>query len=238
MEMGESVLDAVGAGLVHRLACYNVRVDLVVRELVKRDVGYVDEGFGTPVAHDAGPGGDLVCFAREGVEHTARIGFVCRFTEQLSGEGDDGVGCHDWFAFLAHDADPGGDLVCFAREGVEHTARIGFVCRFAEQLSGEGDEGVGCHDRFAVLGRVVCHCRGLGAGPALDQVERALVWQSGLIDVCGYDAGVDTRFTHQLDAARRLGGVDHSWIPSFTCWKAPSSARRLGAPGRPPGSTT
>ena len=58
-----SALDAVGAGLVHRLACCNVRVDLVVRELVKRDVGYVNEGFGAPVAHDADPGGDLVCFA-------------------------------------------------------------------------------------------------------------------------------------------------------------------------------
>ena len=144
-----------------------------MRELVKRDVGYVDEGFGTPVAHDA---------------------------------------------------DPGGDLVCFAGEGVEHTARVGFVCRFAEQLSVEGDDGVGCHDRLAFLGMLFCHRRGLGAGQALDQVERALVRQSGLIDVCGYDAGVETRLTHQLDAARRLGGEDHSWIPSFTFSTATSPA--------------
>ena len=80
------------------------------------------------------------------------------------------------------DAIPEGELV-FAREPMVRVMGPMLDCQLLET---------------ALLNICLLYTSGLCAGQALDQVERALVWQSGLIDVCGYDAGVETRFTHQL----------------------------------------
>ena len=93
-------LDAVGAGFVHGLARGDVALNLLVGELIERHVGHIDKrqalggvrGCGVSGSNDADAGCDLVRAPRELVEHGAGFVLVCRLTQNLAIEGDDGVG--------------------------------------------------------------------------------------------------------------------------------------------------
>ena len=115
-----------------------------------------------------------------------------------------------------------------ARELLEHAVRVGLVGGLAQddvaEVLVEVDDRVRGEDELALRTRVSEDLQGLRPREALHELAGALVRERRLVDVRGTDGEREPRLAHELHAAGRLGGEDHSWMPSLTLATAFSPA--------------